>query len=108
MRQTIRARAYVQDRDPPFPRCRLRQVVLTLPEQPRIPFYNHPNQDKLYSKFMGLAHTCLEELICKMFGTPGYKVEMIVFLHAHGRRGSYNLHLHVIFAEGAFDSENTE
>lgn len=31
-----------------------RQVVLTLPEQLRGPFYNHSNKDKLYSNFMRL------------------------------------------------------
>ncbi|ERL60846.1 transposase zinc-binding domain-containing protein [Piscirickettsia salmonis] len=36
-----------------------RQVVLTLPEQLRVPFYNHKNQDKLYSDFMRLVHNCV-------------------------------------------------
>ncbi|WP_150138168.1 transposase zinc-binding domain-containing protein [Candidatus Enterovibrio escicola] len=31
-----------------FPRVSYRQVVLTFPEQLRIPFYNHSNQKRLY------------------------------------------------------------
>jgi hypothetical protein len=91
-----------------FPGVGYRQVVLTLPEQLRIPFYNHPNQDKLYSKFMGLAHTCLEELIHAIFGKTDYKIASIIFLHTHGRSGNLNPHLHVILAEGAFNPKNTE
>jgi hypothetical protein len=40
-----------------------RQVVLTLPSQLRIPFYQHRDHNVLYSGFMKLAQDCLEELI---------------------------------------------
>ena len=39
------------------------QVVLTLPSQLRIPFYQHRDHNVLYSGFMKLAQDCLEELI---------------------------------------------
>ena len=79
-----------------------RQVVLTIPKQLRIPFYNHPNPAHLYSRFMALAEPCLGELIQAQFKNTDYKVAPIVFLHTNGRSGSYNPHLHVILAEGAF------
>lgn len=91
-----------------FPGVRYRQVVLTIPEQLRIPFYQHPDQGKLYSKFMGISHVCLEELIQGMFKNTDYKIAPIVFIHTHGRNGSYNPHLHVILAEGAFHPQTTE
>ena len=46
-----------------YPCVGYRQVVLTLPEQLRIPCYNHRDQNRLYSKFMALAQACLEELV---------------------------------------------
>ena len=85
-----------------LPGVSYRQVVLTLPEQLRIPFHNHPNQSRLYSQFMSLAHTCLAEVIQERFKSTEYKIALIVFLHTNGRNGSYNPHLHVILAEGAF------
>ncbi len=79
-----------------------RQVVLTLPEQLRIPFHNHPHQAHLYAQFMGLAEPCLAELIQEQFKNSNVKIALIVFLHTSGRNGSYNPHLHVILAEGGF------
>lgn len=84
-----------------FPGVSYRQAVLTLPEQLRIPFHNHPNHSRLYSRFMGLAEPCLSELIQEKFKNSDYKIALIVFLHTNGRNGSYNPHLHVILAEGA-------
>ena len=85
-----------------YPGVGYRQVVLTLPEKLRTPFYNHPNQHGLYSRFMMLAQACLTEVIQGQFKETDYKLALIVFLHTHGRNGSYNPHLHVILAEGAF------
>ncbi|MFT7389637.1 MAG: hypothetical protein ACI8VC_002906 [Candidatus Endobugula sp.] len=84
-----------------FPGVSYRQVVLTLPEQLRTPFHNHPNQSHLYLRFMGLAEPCLTELIQAHFKNSSYKIALTVFLHTNGRNGSYNPHLHVILAEGA-------
>ena len=78
-----------------YPGVGYRQIVLTLPEQLRRPFYNHPNQHKLYSKFMALAQPCLEELIPGLFKNTEYKAATIVFLH-------------VIVAEGAFHPARKE
>ncbi|MEE8059515.1 MAG: transposase [Pseudomonadales bacterium] len=91
-----------------YPGIGYRQVVLTLPEQLRIPFYNHPNQKRLYSRFMGLAQACLEELIQGLFKSTDYKIASIVFLHTNGRNGSYNPHLHVILGQGALLPQRSE
>lgn len=85
-----------------------RQVVLTLPEQLRIPFYQHPDRTKLYSLFMAIAHTCLEEVIHGMFRNTDYKIASIVFIHTHGRKGNYNPHLHILLAEGALHPSKSE
>ena len=85
-----------------FPGVSYRQVVLTIPEQLRTPFHNHLDQDRLYSQFMGLAQACLSELIQSQLNNRDDKIALIVFLHTSGRNGSYNPHLHVILAEGAF------
>ena len=85
-----------------LPGVSYRQVVLTLPKQLRILFHNHPNQASLYSRFMVLSEACLSELIQTHFQNDECKIAVIVFIHTHGRNGSYNPHLHVILAEGAF------
>ena len=91
-----------------FPGVSYRQVVLTLPSQLRPFFYNHPDQGKLYSQFMSLAQDCLEELIQNKFNSKLLKTGCIVFIHTHGRNGSYNPHLHVILAEGGFNEKTAQ
>ena len=88
-----------------FPGVTYRQVVFTLPEQLRTFFYNHPDQGHLYSQFMQLAQDCLEALIQNKFGSGTLKTGCIVFIHTHGRNGSYNPHLHVILAEGGLNEQ---
>ena len=51
---------------------------------------------------MKLAQACLTELIQAKFTVGEHKIALIVFLHANGRNGSYNPHLHVILGEGAY------
>ncbi|WP_416431246.1 IS91 family transposase [Piscirickettsia salmonis] len=85
-----------------------RQVVLTLPEQLRGPFYNHSNKDKLYSDFMHLAHYCLQDVIRQMFRNDQLNVAVIAFIHTNSRNGTYNPHLHVILGEGAFNPLTSE
>ncbi|WP_097355697.1 hypothetical protein [Candidatus Enterovibrio escicola] len=89
-----------------FPRVSYQQVVLTLPEQLRIPFHNHSNQKRLYSGFMVLAEACLSALIQANFKTDTYEIFVIFFIHIHSRNGNYNPHLHVILAGGAFFPSN--
>lgn len=82
-----------------------RQVVLTIPEQLRVPFHNHKNQDILYSKFMCLAHPCLKAVIQKFYGINSCEIACIVFIHTNSRNGGYNPHLHIIIGEGTFNIE---
>ncbi|PCS21240.1 hypothetical protein BTN49_3128 [Candidatus Enterovibrio escicola] len=77
-------------------------------EQLRIPFYNHSNQKRLYSGFMVLEEACLLDLIQAHFKTDECESAVIVFIHTHSPNGNYNLHLHVILAEGAFFSSNQD
>ncbi|MFT7389762.1 MAG: hypothetical protein ACI8VC_003034 [Candidatus Endobugula sp.] len=57
---------------------------------------------------MGLAEPCMTELIQAHFKSSSYKIALIVFLHANGRNGSYNPHLHLMLAEGALFPEAKE
>ena len=91
-----------------LPGVSYRQVVLTLPAQLRIKFYNHPQQSRLYSQFMMLAQQCLEEMIHTKFGCKSLKIATIVFIHTHGRNGCYNPHLHIILGEGGFNSQKSQ
>ena len=59
-----------------YPGIGYRQVVLTLPAQLRIPFYNHPDHNHLYSQFMKLAQACLTELIQAKFTVGEHKIAL--------------------------------
>jgi hypothetical protein len=65
------------------------------------PFSNHKNQSKLYTKYMGVSHACLLEVIREMYGPDEYKIACITFIHTHSRSGEYKPHLHTILGEGA-------
>ncbi|MFT5756836.1 MAG: hypothetical protein ACI9LM_001561 [Alteromonadaceae bacterium] len=91
-----------------LPGVSYRQVVLTLPAQLRIKFYNHPDQSRLYSQFMMLAQQCLEEQIQTKFRSNALKIATIVFIHTNGRNGNYNPHLHIILGEGAFNANKSQ
>ena len=91
-----------------LPGVSYRQVVLTLPAQLRIKFYNHPEQSRLYSGFMMLSQQCLEELIHIKFSCKALKIATIVFIHTNGRDGSYNPHLHIILGEGGFNANKSQ
>ena len=71
-----------------FPGVSYRQLVLTIPQQARIPFHNHPDQDRLYSRFIGLASACLTELLQAHFKRPDCKIAVIVFLHTFIEQGA--------------------
>jgi hypothetical protein len=77
-----------------------RQIVLNMPEQFREPFSNHKNQSKLYTRYMGVSHACLLEVIREMYGSDEYKIACITFIHTHSRSGEYKPHLHIILGEG--------
>ena len=91
-----------------LPRVRYRQVVLTLPSQLRVVFYNAPNRHTVYSQFMLLAQRCLEEYIQNRFRCGSLMIATIVFIHTNGRNGSYNPHLNVILGEGDFNAKTTQ
>ena len=67
-----------------YPGVSYRQVVLTLPSQLRVLFYQHNDQNELYAGFMKLAQDCLQELIQNRFQRKDYKIAVIVFLHTNG------------------------
>jgi hypothetical protein len=85
-----------------------RQVVLTMPCQLRDPFYEHPNQRKLYSAYMRASYDCLVEVFQIMFKKKNIKIAVIPVIHTHSRNGDYNPHNHVILGEGALDIDNEQ
>jgi hypothetical protein len=86
-----------------LPGVSYRQVVLTLPCEFRNIFYNHPEQGALYSELMSVGHACLEALIQDLLRCNTLKIASIVFIHTHGRNGSYNPHLHILLGEGGLN-----
>lgn len=91
-----------------LPGVRYRQVVLTLPSEFRGIFYNYPQQGALYSEFMSVGHECLEALIKDLLGCNNLKIASIVFIHTHGRNGSYNPHLHILLGEGGLNTDTNQ
>lgn len=80
-----------------------RQVVLTMPEQLRIPFYNHIDQSLLYTSYMKASYNCLQEVVQRMQQNKLLKIACISFIHTHGRNGTHNPHIHVVLGEGGFN-----
>ena len=86
---------------------RYRHVVLTLPEQLRIYFYQNRQEGKLLSKLMQTGHKCLEDAVSVMLRQT-VKIGCIVVVQTHGRNGSYNPHLHIIMSSGGINEAKNE
>ena len=54
---------------------------------------------------MNVDQACLAAFIQQLFHCYAIKTMNIVFIHTHGRNGSYNPHLHIFLAEGISNQE---
>ena len=79
-----------------------RHIVLTLPEQLRIYFYQYRHNDSLLSELMRTGHRCLEDVV-KIVKRQALKIGTIVVVQTHGRSGNYNPHLHIIMTNGGIN-----
>ncbi|NGZ65359.1 hypothetical protein G6Z96_20130 [Vibrio aestuarianus subsp. cardii] len=57
---------------------------------------------------MSVGHACLEALIQDLLRCNTLKIASIVFIHTHGRNGSYNPHLHILLGEGGLNPETNQ
>lgn len=80
-----------------------RHLILTIPEQLRKMFYVDRVNGDLYSRFMKLANTFIQDLFREVTGIKNLKIGCLVVLHTAGRSGSYNPHLHIIVMNGGID-----
>ena len=79
-----------------------RHIVLTVPEQLRIYFYQNRHKGELLSSFMQTGSRCLESAVSAMVRKE-VKIGCVVVVQTHGRNGSYNPHLHIIMSSGGVD-----
>ena len=81
-----------------------RHIVLTMPEQLRIPFYRVCHDGDLLSKFMRAGYQCLEDVVSTVLRRT-LKIGTMIVVQTHGRSGRYNPHLHVIMTSGGIDEK---
>ena len=79
-----------------------RHMVLTLPEQLRLKFYQARHDSGLLSAFMRSGYECLEDMVSTWM-KKSLKIGCIVVVQTHGRSGGYNPHLHIIMTSGGID-----
>jgi hypothetical protein len=79
-----------------------RHIVLTIPEQLRLVFYNERHDGSLLSAFMRCGHECLEDVVSTALRKL-LKIGTIVVVQTHGRSGRYNPHLHIIMTSGGIN-----
>jgi len=89
------------------PGMRYRHVVLTVPEQLRIYFYEDRLKGELIAQLIKEGHKCLEEALSEVFRRK-VKIGTIIVLQTHGRSGHYNPHIHIIMTNGGIDIEKQE
>jgi len=76
-----------------------RHIVLTMPEQLRLPFYKARHDGELLSQLMKAGHQCLEEVVSVALRKK-LKIGTMIVVQTHGRSGQYNPHLHIIMTSG--------
>ncbi|MGQ4810060.1 hypothetical protein NKDENANG_03505 [Candidatus Entotheonellaceae bacterium PAL068K] len=79
-----------------------RPIVLTMPEMPRITFYQQ-SKDML-SPFMRCGVRCLDNCFRCVSGTP-FKGGSIVVMQTHGRHGPLQPHLPIIATSGGWEQQ---
>jgi len=76
-----------------------RHIVLTIPEQLRVIFYQNRHDGRFLSAFMQCGYECLEA-VCSLVRRVSLKIGAIVVVQTHGRSGHYHPHLHIIMTNG--------
>lgn len=89
------------------PGIKYRHVVLTIPEQLRVVFYNDRHNGDLLSNFMRIGYKCMEEVV-GLGVKREVKIGIIVVLQTHGRSGEYNPHLHILMTNGGVNEKRKE
>lgn len=84
-----------------------RHVVLTVPEQLRLTFYQHRHEGRVLSALMRCGYACLEEVLSTATRRR-LKIGGTVVVQTHGRSGSYNPHLHIMMSSGGVDEEGEQ
>ena len=80
-----------------------RHLILTIPEQLRVLFYQGRVEGDLYGHFMTAARDYIDDVFRYVTGVKDLKTGCVVVLHTAGRSGTYNPHLHVIVVAGGID-----
>ncbi len=79
-----------------FPGVKYRHVVLTMPEELRIYFYQNKY---LLAKLASVGHKMMEDALSKYF-REDVEIGSIVVPQTAGRSGEWNPHLHIIMTSG--------
>ena len=79
-----------------FPGVKYRHVVLTMPEELRIYFYQNKY---LLGKLASVGHEMMQDALSKYFGEE-IEIGSIVVPQTAGRSGEWNPHLHIIMTSG--------
>ena len=83
-----------------------RHLILTIPEQLRVYFYQKRVTKDLYNEFIRLAKDYVEDVFRTITRKKKLEVGCVVVLHMAGRKGSFNPHLHVIVMNGGIDPDS--
>lgn len=81
-----------------------RHVILTVPEQLRINFYQARHDGAFLSAFMRCGYECLEAAV-RQVKRQSLKIGTIIVVQTHGRSGRYNPHLHMMLTSGGINEE---
>lgn len=83
-----------------------RHLILTIPEQLRVIFYNHRFEPELYNLFFRAAWACIQDVIQTVRRKSNLKCGCLMVLHTVGRKGDHKPHLHILLMDGAIDEES--
>jgi len=81
-----------------------RHVILTVPEQLRINFYQARHEGAFLSAFMRCGYECLEAAV-RQVKRQSLKIGAVIVVQTHGRSGRYNPHLHIMLTSGGINEE---
>lgn len=104
----ISAAGFVEEiREKLHPGVSYRHVILTIPEQLRVMFYENRQSSELFEAFFHSGWSCLQEVL-NLATRCELRCGCLMVIHVVGRKGDYKPHLHILLMDGGIDKKSGE
>jgi Putative transposase/Transposase zinc-binding domain len=84
-----------------------RHLILTIPEQLRVLFYENRQSNELFNLFFQAGWSCVQDVLNRATRCD-LRCGCLMVIHTVGRKSDYKPHLHILLMDGGIDRETGE